>query len=618
MLQRLEEDKIMELIRKEIGEMAPYQIPKLLDAEVKLNQNESPFNIPEELIEKIKNKMGTIQFNRYNEGSSNKLREAISEKFNVSPEQVIIGAGIDELLYYITLAFVNKGDKIVRPVPSFSMYEICAKIGSARDVPVELDEKFELTKEFEKESKDAKLVFICRPNNPTSNSFSKKTIERIIKSCKGIVCIDEAYAEFSEEDCREFLRYENVILLRTFSKLYSAAAIRLGYGIASEKIIENLNRVKLPWNVSLITQIIGELLLEEKGRFEKNIKEIKKNREILIKGLENLGIRTIPSDANFVLFEVENPKRIFRALLQSGVLIRDVSNYPNLEKYLRVSVGTEKEVRLFLEALKKAVVPVDSIIFDVDGVLVDVSNSYRQAIMRTVQYFTGKDISQEEINEIKKIPGFNNDWDVSYALSKGIRTSLKNERNSGEYSRMKEYFQKIYLGELIENETPLISKETLEELKNRGIRLGIVTSRPRKEALFILRKFNISPEYIREKNIIALEDCEEEKPSPKPLILARENLGVRNPIFIGDTESDRLSARRAGIRFVFCNKVNRPPTEVVCIRNLKKRLQSGGSGAAFNMIEDASSSAELSQQHSARLVSGTEISNVNKIFEVLI
>lgn len=544
----------MELIRKEIGEMAPYKIPKLLDVEVKLNQNESPFNIPEELVARIKDELEKIQFNRYNEGSSKKLRELISEKFKVSPEQVIVGSGIDEILYYITLAFVNKGDKIVRPVPSFSMYEICAKISSAKDVPVELDKKFGLTEEFEKETKDAKIVFICRPNNPTSNSFSKKTIERIINGTKGIVCIDEAYAEFSEEDCREFLKYENVILLRTFSKLYSAAAIRLGYGIASEKIIESLNRVKLPWNVSLITQIIGELLLENEQIFEKNIKEIKKNREVLIKGIKNLGIRTVPSDANFVLFEVENPNKVFNALLQNGVLVRNVSNYPNLGKYLRVSVGTEEEVRLFLEALKKAITPVDSIIFDVDGVMIDVSNSYRQAIMRTVQYFTGKEISQEEINEIKKIPGFNNDWNVFYALSKGIKIPLKNEIESREYLQMKEYFQKIYLGELIENEISLISKETLEELKNRGIKLGIVTSRPRAEALFILRKFNISPEYIKEENIIALEDCEEEKPSPKPLLLVKERLGVRNLIFIGDNESDRLSARRAGIRFVFCGK----------------------------------------------------------------
>lgn len=554
MLQELGRGKTMEWIRKEIGEMAPYQIPKLLDAEVKLNQNESPFNIPEELVERIRKGIEKIQFNRYNEGSSKRIRELISEKFEVSPEQVIVGAGIDEILYYLVFAFVNKGDKIVRPVPSFSMYEICAKVGSAKDVPVELDGNFELTEEFEKESKDAKLVFICRPNNPTSNSFSKKTIERIIKTCEGIVCIDEAYAEFSEEDCKEFLKYENVILLRTFSKLYSAAAVRVGYGLSSKKIIENLNRVKLPWNVSLLTQIIGELLLENEQIFEKNIQEIKKNRELLVNGLKNLGIRTLPSDANFVLFEVENPKKIFRALLQSGVLIREVSTYPNLEKYLRVSVGTIEEIRLFLEALEKALAPIDAIIFDVDGVIIDVSNSYRQAIMRTVQEFSGKKISQEEINKIKEIPGFNNDWDVSYALVKGIRTPIGKERNCDEYLQMKKYFQKIYLGELIENETQLISKKTLEELRNKGFELGIVTSRPREEALFILRKFDISPEYISEKNIIALEDCEEEKPSPKPLLLVKEKLGVKNPIFIGDTESDRLSAKRAGIRFIFCGK----------------------------------------------------------------
>lgn len=544
----------MEWIKRGIGEMAPYQIPKVLDVEVKLNQNESPFNIPEDLIEKIKDRIGKLQFNRYNEGSSKKLREQISKKFNAFPEQVIVGAGIDEVLYYITLAFVNKGDKIIRPVPSFSMYEICAKISGATDVPIELDERFELTEEFVEQSKDAKMVFICRPNNPTSNSFSKKTIERIIKSCNGIVCIDEAYAEFAEQNCGEFLKYENVILLRTFSKLYSAAAIRLGYGISSEKIIETLNKVKLPWNVSLITQIIGGLLLENETTFEKNIQEIKKNRELLINELNELGIKTIPSDANFVLFETEDPNKVFKALLQCGVLVRDVSSYPKLGKYLRVSIGTKEETVLFLEALKKAINPIDTVIFDVDGVLIDVSNSYRQAIIRTVQKFSKKKISDKEINDIKAIPGFNNDWDVSYALSKGIRTPIGKQRESKKYLQMKDYFQKIYLGELIENEQPLISKKTLEKLRSLGIGFGIVTSRPRVEALFVLRKFGIVPQYIKEENIIALEDCDEEKPSPKPVLLVKKMLGAANPVFIGDTESDRLSATGAGIRFVFCGK----------------------------------------------------------------
>lgn len=540
------------LVRKEVARMKAYARPPRIDAFVKLNQNESPFNIPEELVEAFIERLRKIDFNRYNEGSSENLRKLVAKKFKVSPEQVIMGCGIDELLYYLIFAFVNPEDKLVRPVPSFSMYPICAEVTSAKDVPVSLGKDYELTKEFEKESKDAKLTIICTPNNPTANSFSKKIIERVIKNASGLVCIDEAYAEFAGEDCAEFLKYENVILMRTFSKAYSGAGIRLGYAIANEKVVDYMNRLRLPWNVNIMTQVLGEILLENEAIFAERIKEIKGNRKKLASKLEKL-VPTLSSDCNFILFEVENPDQVFEALTQSGVLIRNISKCPALGKYLRVNVGTEEENNRFIETLKRAIEPVDSVIFDIDGVLVDVSNSYRQAIIRTVMEFAGKRVSNSDIDKLKEIPGFNNDWDCTYALAKGIWKPLDGrQRNSGEYLKMKEYFQKIYLGELIQKEESLVELETLDYLAGLGYKIGVVTSRPREEALIALKNAGLIPKYMSENSIVAQEDAKE-KPSPEGLLKSQKILGTRNTIYVGDTPSDRLAAFNAKMRFILCN-----------------------------------------------------------------
>src|SRR3989338_8882448 len=298
------------------------------------------------------------------------------------------------------------------------MYDICAKVSGARDVPIALDEKFEITDEFAKESKDAKLTFICRPNSQTGNLWNKKIIEKIVKETSGIVCIDEAYAEFAEEDCLDILKYENVVIMRTFSKCYLAAGLRLGYAIGAKKMIEYMNRVRLPWNVNVLSQVIGEIILENEDVFKEKLEEIKENRKELITEMEKI-VKILPTETNFISFEVQKPREVFEKLKEKGVLIRDICKYPMLEKYLRVNVGTKEENKKFINALKEVLqkqVP-EAIIFDIDGVLVDVSKSYREAIKRTVETFRGTRATDREIKLIKRKPNSNNDWVVTYALA---------------------------------------------------------------------------------------------------------------------------------------------------------------------------------------------------------
>ena len=540
--------KIEKLARASISSMADYPAPAIVEANYKLNQNESPYDLPDFIKQEIAKRITSTSLNRYYDGTSKQLRERLAKKFNVKSKNIIVGSGIDELLYYLVLAFVNKGEKIVRPVPSFSMYKICAKVVDAKDKAIKLDENFELTDEFVKESKNAKITFICRPNNPTANSFDKKLIERIVKNSTGIVCIDEAYAEFAGENCLDLLKYKNVVIMRTFSKIYSAAAIRLGYAIADEEIIRYMNKIKLPWNVSLISQIAGEIILDNDDYFWQKRVEIINERKRLEKEMQKInGIILYPGDSNFILFKsMVNTNILFEKLLSSGVLIRNLEK-SGLPGFLRVNAGTPEENNAFITALKERA-EIDSVLFDIDGVIVDVSKSYRLAIQKTAEKFLGREVSQKEIEKIKSIEGFNNDWDATYALVKGIKNRREVIRKSELYAKIKEGFQRLYLGKFINNEKLLIDASTLSQLKKARIKLGVVTSRPRAEAIYALNLF--MPDFFSEDSIIAQEDCEEEKPNPKPLLLAKKRINAKNPVYVGDSINDELAAKAAGMTFI--------------------------------------------------------------------
>ncbi|MFH1588552.1 MAG: HAD-IA family hydrolase [Candidatus Diapherotrites archaeon] len=202
---------------------------------------------------------------------------------------------------------------------------------------------------------------------------------------------------------------------------------------------------------------------------------------------------------------------------------------------------------------------IEGIIFDVDGVLLDVTQSYRLAIRLAAEKLTGKKISNKEISKIKRIPGFNNDWDATYALIELIKNNrntiplTEKEKKSREYKKVVEEFQRIYEEkELIKKDKLLIGKELLKELQKKFV-LGIVTGRPKKEALqaFELNKLQ---EFFSKKNMIALEDCEKEKPNPEPLLNALKKLKVNNAIYIGDTENDVIAAKKAGIKCIYVGK----------------------------------------------------------------
>jgi len=319
---------------------------------VKLDQNESPYQLPGELQREMLSRFRQIELNRYNDGESSRLRGLFAARLGVGERNVCAGTGIDELLYYLMFAFVEPGETVVRATPSFGMYKICATLAQAKDVAIPLNPDFSLPERFIAAARESKLVFLCRPNNPTGNADPLETVERLARACPGLVCIDEAYAEFASDNCASLLKTcPNVVILRTLSKAFGAAAARVGFAAAGESVIAALDAVRLPWNMPAFSQAAAEVLLENAASFDGNVSRIKEERARLFAGLQKMGVAVFPSEANFLLMRVPRADAVFDGLLSRGVLVRPFSS-PELAGCLRVTVGTREENEAFLDALK--------------------------------------------------------------------------------------------------------------------------------------------------------------------------------------------------------------------------------------------------------------------------
>lgn len=340
---------LSKLVRPSVCGLKAYNA-KEIPCRVKLDANESPYAYDSRKIARLS---AAIRTNRYPDPESKELRKAAGKRFGVSPENILQGNGSDELIYYLIAAF---GGPVLFPVPTFSMYGIISRALGERDIAVALNGEFDIDlertlKAIRKEK--PKLIFVSSPNNPTGNCFSSEKILKIIETSKGIVVVDEAYQPFSSE--RGFMPllrdYPNLVIMRTLSKI-GLAALRVGFLIADSKIIGEVNKVRLPFNVNSFSQAIATAALRDRG-LDSAIKTIVAERNRLFSEMERIDIRSYPSEANFILFEVKNPDAVYTALLKRGVLVRNLND--SLKGCLRVTVGTPAENTLFVKALREAV-----------------------------------------------------------------------------------------------------------------------------------------------------------------------------------------------------------------------------------------------------------------------
>jgi len=339
---------IQDLIRPTIKALKPYSSARdefqgNSDDMVFLDANENPFE---------------NGVNRYPDPQQSTVKSLLSKIKGIPKQNILLGNGSDEVLDLIYRAFCEPNqDNIITLPPTYGMYSVLANINAIEIKCVQLDHNFQPKVDdiLNVANNNSKLLFLCSPNNPTGNSFEAKSIERLIKEFKGIVVIDEAYIDFSNEEswASRLMEFPNLIVTQTLSKAYGMAGIRLGICYASEEIISVLNRIKPPYNVNALTQLKAILQLEQPELTQQQVANILQERDLLITKLESVDYisKIYPSDANFVLAKVDDATKRYNQLIKKGIVIRNRTTQPGCENCLRFTVGTPAENEKLIKEL---------------------------------------------------------------------------------------------------------------------------------------------------------------------------------------------------------------------------------------------------------------------------
>lgn len=342
----------MKYLKKEFKKLKPYHSAHISDGII-LNANESPLNIPLEIKEEFKKVIDGLDFNRYPDTDNRKLLKAIADNYALEEENVCAGVGSDEMLDCIFKSVTSIGDFVLVPHPSFTMYKQMGFYYGTKVIEVKLDNEFKYNvDEFIKNIKkyNPKLIFLCVPNNPTGTIMSNQEVERILKASNGLVVVDEAYAEFCDISAISLInKYENLMVLRTFSKAYRLAGIRTGYALSSKENIDMLNVVKMPYNLNVLSNEMAILAIRNKELFLSNLSATKNELKRTSKALKDLGIKVYESHANFIWCELS--EKVKQALADKNIYIRNIM-YEDVQ-YSRISIGKAEEMEEFIKVVRE-------------------------------------------------------------------------------------------------------------------------------------------------------------------------------------------------------------------------------------------------------------------------
>ncbi len=343
-------------LRPDIKEINAYHVP-FSDDMVKLDAMESPFALPDALTGQYLAYLADTQLNRYPNASADELQQTLRELMDIPDEfGMLLGNGSDELIQLLALA-CDTGDTILSVEPSFVMYGMIAKFTRLNYQSVALTNDFEIDADAMQKAiafYNPKLIFIAYPNNPTGNAFDRVVIEKIITSTNALVVLDEAYYAYADDSfLLDINKYPNLVLLRTVSKI-GFAGLRLGLLIGAQSTVTALDKLRLPYNINILTQASANFLLKEKDEINKNAQIILKERAKLSSMLGAIsGLQVYPSQANFILFKAPSANLLFEFLKANGVLIKDLSTAPALTDCLRATIGTQTQNRTFINLVKR-------------------------------------------------------------------------------------------------------------------------------------------------------------------------------------------------------------------------------------------------------------------------
>lgn len=358
------------MFKEYISQITPYEPGKPIEEVerelglsnvIKLASNENPLGPSRKAVRAMRRALKKVHL--YPDGGSYYLKQKLAGELGVSSKQLVIGNGSNEIIELLARGFLLPGDRVISSEISFLVYSLITKVcgGEYISVPMK-DFRYDLKRILEKIDERTRLIFIANPNNPTGTYVNHDEVEDFLsKVPRGvIVCFDEAYYDFV--DARDFpymlfhvkSNKPNVIVLRTFSKSYGLAGLRIGYGVSNPDLICYLDKVRQPFNINQLAQVAACAALDDRRFLWRTKRLIQREKAYIYRKFDQMGIRYIPTQSNFILFEVgENASRVFEALLKRGVIVRGLRAY-DLPNYIRVSIGKRSENRQFIRSLKRA------------------------------------------------------------------------------------------------------------------------------------------------------------------------------------------------------------------------------------------------------------------------
>ena len=478
------------------------------------------------------------------------LEAEIAERLGVDPARVVVTAGADEALDRVFRAYLTPGRRLVLPVPAFEMmYRFAAVVGGEID-PVPWTNAFPTDDVIAALGDAVSLVAIISPNNPTGRTATASDLERVAEAASKVdsgaafgamVVLDHAYVEYSDQDLTSIAqRFDNVVTVRTFSKAWGLAGCRVGYAVASLEVATLLRNVGSPFPVAgLSLAAVRAQMSTGEAALAEHVEAVRAGRGRLTETLNRLGIETSPAQGNFVLGDFgARCDFVLNGLNALAVRVRRFPHRPEIRNALRITVPDHTEpLNRLLEALETCLAP-EALLFDLDGVIADVEESYRRCILETAETF-GVEVTREELATMVLAGDANNDWVLTQRIlaGRGVEASL---------DAVTEAYQEVYLGTstspgLRESERLLVARDVLSSLADR-LPLAIVTGRPREEAEWFLEREGLTALF---QAVVCMEDGPL-KPDPAPVRTASSRLGVERAWMIGDTPDDIRAAAGAG------------------------------------------------------------------------
>lgn len=467
------------------------------------------------------------------------LRRRLAEIHGLAEDQVLVTAGGDDALFRCILARLGPEKSAVTTTPTFEMIPVyTGQIGS-RLTEIEWWEDPFPTDAVVAAARNADVVFVVSPNNPTGATITGNQL-RAVADAAELVVLDAAYAEFADEDLTAIaLEFDNAVIVRTLSKAYGLAGLRIGYLLGPSHVIAEMASYGSPYSVSSLSAAIALERLDRLDDLGPFIQEIRSERGRLAGLLEGFGAPSLRSQGNFVLASFDNAEFVADACGALGIGVRRFAGRDDLDRWIRITLPGDPELFARLEKALETVLSPGAILFDLDGVLVDVSGSYRRAIIETAVSL-GANVSESDIEEAKAAGGANDDWELTHRLITDGGVPI-------DYDMVAERFEEIYQGSrgrpgLKLTERPLVDSSVWRRWAEL-LPLGVVTGRPRADAEEALDRFGL----LENTSVLVTREDAPLKPDPGPVILAMERLGIDHAWFVGDTPDDVEAARSAGV-----------------------------------------------------------------------